>query len=120
MMAEEREQARVRYIQESISRIEQYTRGGREGFFREPIVQDAVLRRLETLADATDKLSDALKKRHPEIPWRQVYGFRHVAAHACEDLDLQRVWEIVEDYLPTLKSTINAEVRDRPHNPATG
>lgn len=57
----ERERERLRYILESIVRIEEYTRGGRETFFNVPLIQDAVLRRLETLADATHKLSDPLK-----------------------------------------------------------
>jgi len=91
-----REQARLRYIRQSITRIEQYTGGSREAFHSEPIVQDAVLRRIETLADAVNRLSDTLKARHPTIPWRQVHGFRNVAAHAHQEIDLTRVWEIVE------------------------
>jgi hypothetical protein len=46
-----------KYIRESIERIEEYTDGGSEDrFMRHPLVQDAVLRRLETLADASHKL----------------------------------------------------------------
>jgi uncharacterized protein with HEPN domain len=105
-----RERARLRYIRQSIARIEQYTRGGREAFLAEAIVQDAVLRRLETLADAIGRLSDTLKARHPAIPWRQVYGFRNVAAHAYEEIDLTRVWEIVEDYVPVLKAVVDREL----------
>jgi uncharacterized protein with HEPN domain len=105
-----RERARLRYIRQSIARIEQYTHGGREAFLAEAIVQDAVLRRLETLADAITRLSDTLKARHPAIPWRQVYGFRNVAAHAYEEIDLTRVWEIVEDYVPLLKAVVDREL----------
>src|SRR5262245_8331465 len=43
------------------------------------MVQDAVRRRLETLADAAHRLSDELEARHPEIRWRAVYGFRNKA-----------------------------------------
>jgi uncharacterized protein with HEPN domain len=110
MTEEERERERLQYIAHSIARIEEYTRGSHDVFLSEPIVQDAVLRRLETLADATSKLSDALKARHPEIPWREVYGFRNVAAHAYEHLDIGRVWEIVEDYLPILKAAVHEEL----------
>lgn len=113
MTEEERETERLRYIQTSIARIEEYTSGGRDVFFREAIVQDAVLRRLETLADATNKLSVAAKARHPEIPWRQVYGFRNIAAHAYEGLDLSRVWEILEKYLPSLGSAVQQELNQR-------
>ena len=111
MTDEERERERLNYIRESIDLIEAYTRGGRMAFLRESIVQDAVLRRLETLADATSKLSDALKARHPEIPWRQVHGFRNIAAHAYERRDLTRVWEIVQDHLPALKADVEEELR---------
>ncbi len=114
MTDEERERDRLRYIQESIARIVQYTHGNRDAFLSEPMVQDAVLRRLETLADASHKLSEGLKSRHPDIPWRQVYGFRNIAAHAYEDLDLTRVWEIVEDYLPALKTVVDEELSGRP------
>ncbi|HTE84433.1 MAG TPA: HepT-like ribonuclease domain-containing protein [Dehalococcoidia bacterium] len=68
-------------------------------------------RRLETLADATSRLSDALKARHPKLPWRQLYGFRNVAAHAYEGIDLPRIWEIVEIYLPPLKAAVTEELR---------
>jgi uncharacterized protein with HEPN domain len=111
MTKAEREQLRLRYVEQTIARIEQYTHGSRATFLSEPIVQDAVLRRLETLADATSKLSDALKARHPAIPWREVYGFRNVAAHAYENVDLTRVWEIVRDHLPGLKAVVQAELQ---------
>ena len=110
MNHDSRERARLRYLRRSIARIEDYTRGGRDVFLSEPIVQDAVLRRLETLTDATGKLSDRLKARYPEIPWRQVSGFRNIAAHAYEEIDLTRVWEIVEDYVPVLKSVVDREL----------
>ncbi|TMI88707.1 MAG: DUF86 domain-containing protein [Bacillati bacterium ANGP1] len=110
MSRDPRERARLRYIHQSIARIEQYTLGGRHAFLNQPIVQDAVLRRLETMADAINKLSDTLKARHPTVPWRQVYGFRNIAAHAYEEIDLTRVWEIVEDYVPVLKSVVDLEL----------
>lgn len=110
MSEAERERQRLRSIQEGIARIEEYTRADREVFLGEPIVQDAVLRRLETLADAASKLSDSLKARHAEVPWPQIYGFRNVAAHAYERLDLSRVWEVVELYLPILKAAVDEEL----------
>jgi len=79
--AGERDQDLLRYIQESSGRIEQYTSGGRAAFLSDRMVQDAVLRRLETLAEAANRLSAELKVRHPGIPWRAIHGFRNVAAH---------------------------------------
>lgn len=76
------------------------------------MVQDAVLRRLETLTDATGKLPDPIKARHAMVPWRQVQGFRNIAAHAYEEIGLIRVWEIVESYLPILKSVVDRELKE--------
>jgi uncharacterized protein with HEPN domain len=76
------------YIQQSIARIEGYTREGRDTFLSQNVLQDAVLRRLETLADAAGHLSPALQDRHPHIPWRDISGFRNVAAHGYLELDV--------------------------------
>ena len=61
--------------------------------------QDAVLRRLETLADASSHLSDVIKARHSEIPWHQISDFRDVLAHGTPTFDsigcgrrLKRIW----------------------------
>ena len=73
-------------------------------------MQDAVLWRLQTLADAAWRLGDEVKERDPEIPWRAVYGFRNVAAHAYLELQLDRVWEIVDRYLPALRAAVDQEL----------
>jgi uncharacterized protein with HEPN domain len=56
------------YILDAIERIERRTAEGREFFMKDDVLQDAVIRRLETLSDAAGKLSDALRDRNPEIP----------------------------------------------------
>lgn len=106
----ERDEDLLRYIADSIALIAQYTSGGEEAFLREPMVQDAVLRRLETLADAARQLSGQVTARHPEIPWRAIYGFRNVAAHGYLGLDMARVWTTVQDYLPALHTVVAEEL----------
>jgi len=99
------------YIQQSIARIEGYTLDGRDAFLSQNVLQDAVLRRLETLADAAGRLSPALKARHPHIPWRDISGFRNVAAHGYLELDMGRVWSTVQDYLPVIRSVVAQELQ---------
>ncbi len=79
------------------------------------MVQDAVLRRLETLADAASRLPDDLKGRHPDIPWREVQSFRNVAAHDYTGIDLDIVWRIIVDDLPPLGSAVKEELRAVQH-----
>jgi uncharacterized protein with HEPN domain len=53
------DRAYLTYIRESIELVELYTSEGEETFTSDPRTQDAVLRRMETLADATAHLSPA-------------------------------------------------------------
>jgi len=111
MRYEGREPELLLYIQVSIARIERYRAGGRVVFLAETMVQDAILWRLQTLADAASHLSTELKARHPEIRWRAIYGFRNVAAHGNVELDLDRVWEVTEVHLPPLRNVVDEEIR---------
>ena len=109
-MTDDRDWRHLTYIRDSIALIEARTRAGRDAFFTDVDMRDAVLWRLETLAEATGKLSQGIKERHPHIRWRAVSGFRNIAAHAYLDLQLDLVWEIVEEHLPVLRRAIEREL----------
>lgn len=89
----------LRYMRQNITLIEQYLAGA-EGaldealFYNDSRAQDAVLRRLEALAGAANHISSELKLPHPDIPWRQIAGFRDVLAHGYTAIRLDRVWEV--------------------------
>ncbi|TAK35486.1 MAG: DUF86 domain-containing protein [Chloroflexota bacterium] len=109
-MTNDRDRRYLTYIRDSIALIQARTRAGRETFLRDVDAQDAVLWRLETLAEATGKLSQDVKDRHPEMRWRGIYAFRNIAAHAYLDLRLDEVWEIVEQHLPALMIVADDEL----------
>lgn len=102
------------HISECIERIETYVGGGgKEAFMNSTLIQDAVLRNLQTLAESTQRLSDPLKSAHPEMPWYQIAGFRNVLAHDYLDIDQERVWLVVERDLPDLKQAIAAMLEEK-------
>lgn len=111
MTLSERALQRLTYIAESVQRTEEYIGGDVGRLLHNVIVQDAVLRRLETLADAASKLPEELQARHPEANSRRAWSFRDVAAHAYEGIDILRISEIVENYLPALKGAVEDELR---------
>lgn len=86
-----REAASLAYIRESIERVERWTARGREAVLADEVLFEAVLHRLETLADAVAYRSDPLKQRHPEIPWRSITDFRNRLAHGYLDVKPERV-----------------------------
>ena len=93
----------LEHILECIARIEQYTHAGRDGFLSSTIVQDATLRNLQKMAESTQCLDDSLKARHPEVDWRALSGFRNVVAHDYLGIDLELVWQAIEEQMPGLR-----------------
>src|SRR5688572_15276307 len=102
----------LEYIRDSIALVQEYAADGEHAFLADQRTQDAILRRMETLADATGKLPSELKSRHPTIPWRDISAFRNVLAHAYAEVRLDRVWEAVRDDLPALLKVVEAELRE--------
>ncbi|MCX5959714.1 MAG: DUF86 domain-containing protein [Cyanobacteria bacterium] len=64
-----------------------------EAFAETDYLQDALLRCLEVMGEATKRLSADCRASHPEIPWRAMAGLRDVLIHAYDKVDLQEVWQ---------------------------
>jgi uncharacterized protein with HEPN domain len=94
------------HIREAIERITSYSAAGREEFFRNPMAQDAVIRNFEIIGEAVRHLSDDLKDRRPDVPWRRVAGFRNVLIHDYMNVDEGEVWNVIETYLPTRRNAV--------------
>ena len=100
----------LRHILECIRRLEENTAGGYEAFMASHTLQDAVLRNLQTMAESTQRLSDAAKSASPSIDWRAISGFRNVLTHNYLGIDLDQVWNIVQRDVPALKAAVEAQV----------
>jgi uncharacterized protein with HEPN domain len=66
------------------------------------LIQDAVLRNLQVLAESSQRLPDSMKQRYPDIPWRSISGFRNILVHDYPGVDLDVDWSVVEMELPSL------------------
>jgi len=94
------------HISECIGRIEAYVAGGKTAFMSSTLIQDAVLRNLQTLAESSQRLSDGFKDSHPNIPWRSLAGFRNILVHDYLGIDQEVVWSIIERDLAMLASAV--------------
>jgi uncharacterized protein with HEPN domain len=97
------EQVYLIHIRECIERIERYTREGKESFFENTMIQDAVLRNLQVLAESTTHLSKEFLGGFSEVDWRAVAAFRNVLVHDYLGLDTNEIWDVVERDIPVLK-----------------
>lgn len=65
---------------------------------------------LEIISEASRRLSDALKARHPEIPWKEMAGAGNIYRHNYEDLTARRIWDTAKFSLPVLRAAIEKEL----------
>jgi len=96
----------LRHIMDSIAKIESYATVRKEEFLTVCHWQDAIIRNLEVIGEATKRLGKPLKGQYPEVPWRNVAGLRDVLIHDYMGVDLESVWNVVENDLPSLKLQI--------------
>ncbi len=97
----------IDHILNSINRILDYISGkDREAFEADLVTQDAVVRQLEVIGEATKRVSKELRSRHPEIPWSDMAGMRDVLIHDYIDVDLGVVWKTASENIPDLKALI--------------
>ncbi|HEX2162685.1 MAG TPA: DUF86 domain-containing protein [Thermoanaerobaculia bacterium] len=91
-------------VLEAIRRIQTYVSGEtRDSFLGTLMVQDAVLRNLEIVGEAAKRLPPEVRARAPEIDWRKVAGLRDVLIHDYAAVDLEIVWDVIENRLPQLE-----------------
>jgi uncharacterized protein with HEPN domain len=95
-------------IQECIERIEEYTKGGKEEFMQTKMIQDAVIRNFEIIGEATKRLSPELRSKYSDVPWQQMAGLRDVLIHDYLKVNLNLVWQIIEQNLSDLKTQVTA------------
>jgi len=94
-------------IPEAIRRMAAYTAGMTyEAFLADTKTQDAVIRNLEIIGEATKNLSEGLRARYPPIPWKNMAGVRDRLIHHYFGVNLDIVWQIAVAELPELASQL--------------
>ncbi|HEV3184133.1 MAG TPA: HepT-like ribonuclease domain-containing protein [Xanthobacteraceae bacterium] len=114
-MPSDAEQAVLRDILHHLDLVQQFTQGeDYEAFHADTLRVYATTRCLEIISEASRRLSDELKARHPAIAWKEMAGAGNVYRHDYEDVATRRVWDTVQLALPPLRIVILAEISDLP------
>jgi len=95
-------------ILEAIERIERYAARGREAFENDELLQTWVVHHVQIIGEAARKVSESLRRGHPEVPWAQIVAMRNVLVHDYFGVDTEEVWVAVERDLPDLKRKLQA------------
>ncbi len=103
------------HITEAIERIGRYTGNMDEAaFLNDPLVQDAVIRNLEIIGEASNNIQKPhpeFSAAHPELPLSFAYQMRNAVAHGYFKVDFEIVWRTIRSDLPDLHQHVKAAAR---------
>ena len=106
------------HILEAIERIERYVADLSEvAFYQSDLVQDAVIRNIENIGEASNniqRVDPEFAAEHDEIPWDVMYAMRNRVSHGYFKVDLEIVWNTIQNDLPGLHRQVQTLVKDFP------
>jgi len=97
----------LEHILDSINAIESFSKGlTKENLISNRLKQSAIVREIEIIGEAVKNISESLKESHREVEWKDIVGARDKMIHHYFGVDLNIVWGIIIEDLPTLKKQI--------------
>jgi uncharacterized protein with HEPN domain len=91
-------------ILEAIGNIEEFTISiNAEVFISDKKTQHAVIRNLEILGEASNRIPKVYRDTHPEVEWNRIIRTRHILIHEYDNVNLDILWRIITVHLPELK-----------------
>ncbi len=110
-MPSEKEAGYLKDMLRHIELAERFTQGYRyEDLRDDERTLFAAIRSLEIISEASRRLSDEFKARHPDIPWRQMAAAGNFYRHNYEEVTSLRVWKTLREDLPPLRAVIEEEL----------
>ncbi len=99
---------RLRDMLEAISQIEKYAIQGKDRFTEDELIQTWMIHHLMIIGEAASKMTEETRQLYPDIPWVGTIDIRNIIAHEYFRINLDIIWRIITNDLPSLKVQIQA------------
>jgi uncharacterized protein with HEPN domain len=107
------DKARIHHILDAILEIEKYTsQKSLSDFTEDTMLQSACIRQLEIIGEAASRISDDLKAELTDIKWREIIGLRNILIHEYFGVDIDIIWQIIEEDIPRFKNILVSENKE--------
>jgi uncharacterized protein with HEPN domain len=84
-------------------KVREFTQGvDCEQFEKDDLIQNATMRQIQIIGEASRKVSIEYQQDHPEIPWQKIIGMRNKLVHEYFRIIPQRVWDVIKKDIPEL------------------
>jgi len=102
----------LNHIHDCMSKIKDYTKDlNQESFLNNSLIQDAVIRNLEIIGEATKHLDEEFRIQYSHIEWKKIAGMRDKLIHDYIGVDLLAVWGVVEKIIPDFGKQIQEIIK---------
>lgn len=99
-------------ILEALKKIEKYTEGlSFNKFSDDTRTVDATIRNFEIIGEATKKIPQRIKKRYPQVPWKEMAAMRDKLIHEYFGVNLKVLWRTIKEDLPPLEPLVEEVLR---------
>ncbi|MBV9388660.1 MAG: DUF86 domain-containing protein [Chroococcidiopsidaceae cyanobacterium CP_BM_ER_R8_30] len=106
-MSLRRDQAALFDVALASQQIQRYTQGiDRTQLELNDEKQAAILYRIIVIGEATKRISQTFRERHPDIAWQEMAGMRDRITHKYDQVNLDVVWDVVQNKIPQLLAQI--------------
>lgn len=104
----------IQHMRDAVRNIELFTKGlSKERFLRSGLRQSAVVRQLEIIGEAAKNIPEDMRQEYPDIAWKKLTGTRDKLIHHYLGVDLEMVWNIIEEDIPSLKKKIEKILKEK-------
>lgn len=108
MLPRDRDLAYLWDMREAARLIQAFIQGATyQHFVSDKMMRSAVERQLEIMGEAARRVSIEFQLEHPEIPWRQVIGLRNLLAHEYGEVQVDRIWSIINESMGELAARLD-------------
>lgn len=99
----------LKHISDAIAKIERYLAGASyESFIKNDMMISAVIREMEIIGEAANKIDYEFQKKYPKIPWQKMISMRNFLIHEYFGVNTQIVWDTCMTNLKDLKVVISS------------